>query len=75
MNRRNTRAALCVLAIACLALSVAAAGLSSSKKVTKITVVSLIPGSTQEAKDQFNARVKQFEKLNPTIKVTGKEYQ
>jgi len=51
-----------------------AAAVGSTTSVT-ISVASLIPGSTQAAVDQFNARVAEFEKANPTIKVKPVEYQ
>jgi multiple sugar transport system substrate-binding protein len=51
-----------------------AAAVGSTKSVT-ISVASLIPGSTQAAVDQFNARVAEFEKANPTIKVKPVDYQ
>jgi ABC-type glycerol-3-phosphate transport system substrate-binding protein len=49
-------------------------GAATNKTVT-ISVASLIPGSTKEAKDQFNAQVAQFEKANPNIDVKPMEYQ
>ncbi|PJJ63405.1 extracellular solute-binding protein [Compostimonas suwonensis] len=42
---------------------------------TKLTVVSLIPGTEQAAFDAFDARVAAFEKLNPDIDVEGVEYE
>lgn len=42
---------------------------------TKITVVSLIPGTEQAAFDAFDAQVAQFEKENPDIDVEGVEYE
>jgi ABC-type glycerol-3-phosphate transport system substrate-binding protein len=49
-------------------------GAATNKTIT-ISVASLIPGSTQEAKDQFNAQVTEFEKAHPNIKVKPMEYQ
>ena len=54
--------------------STAAGSTHSAKKVT-ISVASLIPGSTQQAINQFNAQVAEFEKKNPTIKVKPVDYQ
>src|SRR5436305_10659001 len=76
MHRRNTRAAVCLLAIACLALSVAAAALSSTKKKTiTITVAGLLPGTSKEAHAQLSARIAAFQKANPGIKVKAPDYQ
>jgi ABC-type glycerol-3-phosphate transport system substrate-binding protein len=75
MNRRNTRAAVCVLAIACLALSVAAAAFASSKKTITITVAGLLPGTSKDAHAQLNARIAAFQKANPGIKVKAPDYQ
>jgi ABC-type glycerol-3-phosphate transport system substrate-binding protein len=78
-TRRATIAVTTVLAVCALAISTAGAtsstkGTGSTKSVT-ISVASLIPGSTQAAKDQFNAQVAEFEKANPNIKVKPMEYQ
>jgi multiple sugar transport system substrate-binding protein len=54
--------------------STAAGSTHSAKKVT-ISVASLIPGSTQQAINQFNAQVAEFEKKNPTITVKPVDYQ
>ncbi|MCB7137133.1 ABC transporter substrate-binding protein [Cellulosimicrobium marinum] len=43
-------------------------------KVT-LTVVSLLPGSEQEAIDAFNAQVEEFEAANPDIDVVPEEYE
>src|SRR5947209_7982678 len=76
MNRRHTRAVLSLLAIVCLALSVAAAGLSSTKKKTiTITVAGLLPGTSKDAHAQLNERIAAFQKLNPGIKVKAPDYQ
>jgi ABC-type glycerol-3-phosphate transport system substrate-binding protein len=67
---------LSLLAIVCLALSVAAAGLSSTKKKTiTITVAGLLPGTSKDAHAQLNARIAAFQKLNPGIKVKAPDYQ
>jgi ABC-type glycerol-3-phosphate transport system substrate-binding protein len=57
---------------ACVTTAVAVG--SSTKKVT-ISVASLIPGSTPEATQQFNAQVAQFERANPSIDIKPVEYQ
>src|SRR5207245_8711431 len=44
-------------------------------KTTTISVVSLIPGSTPAAIQQFNNQVAAFEKAYPSIKVKPVEYQ
>ena len=54
--------------------STAAGSTRSAKKVT-ISVASLIPGSTQQAINQFNAQVKEFENKNPGITVKPVDYQ
>ncbi len=49
----------------------------SAKKssVVHISVVSLIPGSTQAAFNEFDNKVAQFEAANPGISVRGVQYQ
>src|SRR5882672_7787656 len=64
--------ALCVGSISSAA---AKPGSAHAAKAVTISVASLIPGSTPAAVAQFNARVAQFEKANPTIKVKPTEYQ
>jgi multiple sugar transport system substrate-binding protein len=61
-------------ALAVCASSVSSAATVSAKAVT-ISVASLIPGSTPEAKAQFDAQVKEFQKANPSITVKSVEYQ
>jgi multiple sugar transport system substrate-binding protein len=61
-------------ALAVCAASASSAATSSAKAVT-ISVASLIPGSTPEAKAQFDAQVQEFEKANPGIDVKSVEYQ
>jgi multiple sugar transport system substrate-binding protein len=75
---KSTRMTAFVAAIVTSLLAVVCASSISSAGTTKtvtISVASLIPGSTQEAKDQFNAQVAEFEKANPSIKVKPMEYQ
>jgi ABC-type glycerol-3-phosphate transport system substrate-binding protein len=48
---------------------------SASVPVVKISVASLIPGSTAAATAAFNSQVKQFENANPGIEVTSVQYQ
>jgi multiple sugar transport system substrate-binding protein len=52
----------------------AKSGAATAKPVT-ISVVSLIPGSTPAAIDQFNTQVAEFEKTNPAIHLKTVEYQ
>jgi ABC-type glycerol-3-phosphate transport system substrate-binding protein len=52
----------------------AKSGAAAAKPVT-ISVVSLIPGSTPAAIDQFNTQVAEFEKTNPAIHLKTVEYQ
>jgi ABC-type glycerol-3-phosphate transport system substrate-binding protein len=63
-----------VATMAALAGCTAAKPAADNQKVS-ISVVSLIPGSKQEAFDAFDAQVKQFEKANPNITVTPQEYE
>jgi len=77
---KSTRVATTVAAASLLALSAglvasSAAGSTGSGKTVTISVVSLIPGSTSAAVQQFNDQVAEFEKANPTIKVKPVEYQ
>jgi len=64
--------ALCVGSISSAA---AKPGSAHAAKAVTISVASLIPGSSDAATQQFNARVAQFEKANPNIKITPVEYQ
>ena len=48
---------------------------SASVPVVKISVASLIPGSTAAATAAFNAQIKLFENENPGIEVTPSTYQ
>jgi multiple sugar transport system substrate-binding protein len=73
---KSTRRTTCVaVAVGCLIACATAAGATSSSKAVSISVVSLIPGSSAAAVQQFNAQVAQFEKANPSIHVQPVEYQ
>jgi multiple sugar transport system substrate-binding protein len=77
---KSTRVATTVAAASLLAIcagfaATAAAGSTGSGKTVTISVVSLIPGSTDAAVQQFNDQVASFEKANPTIKIKPVEYQ
>lgn len=50
-------------------------GDSGSSEKLKLSVVSLLPGSEQEAFDAFDARVAAFEDANPNIDVEAEEYE
>jgi ABC-type glycerol-3-phosphate transport system substrate-binding protein len=69
------RIATAVAVAGLVALCATAAALGSRSSSVTISVVSLIPGSTQAAVNQFNAQVAQFEKANPGINVKPVEYQ
>jgi ABC-type glycerol-3-phosphate transport system substrate-binding protein len=58
-----------------LALCAGSISTAAANKTTKISVASLIPGSTPAAIEQFNNQVKAFEKANPSIDVKPVEYQ
>ena len=77
MKSTHRVATVAVVAASLLAAFVAGASATSSgaDATVTISVASLIPGSTPEAKKQFEAQVKQFERANPTIKVKSVEYQ
>ena len=66
-----------VAAVSLLALAVGFASTAAAKSkpsIVHISVASLIPGSTAAATTEFNNQVKEFEKANPTIKVTSVQY-
>lgn len=79
--RRVVRMHATVAAAAALTLaipvSMASAATARAKKsrVVHISVVSLIPGSTQAAFNEFDNKVAQFEAQNPGISVRGVQYQ
>jgi multiple sugar transport system substrate-binding protein len=77
-KRMTTMAAVTVtslLALCAASISAAAVKPASAHAQVTISVVSLIPGSTDAAIQTFNNRVAQFEKANPNIKINPIEYQ
>jgi ABC-type glycerol-3-phosphate transport system substrate-binding protein len=72
--RRATGLAVVAVLALVLAAVVGASAKGAGKPVT-ISVVSLIPGSTKAAFQQFDNQVAEFEKANPGIKVKPVEYQ
>jgi multiple sugar transport system substrate-binding protein len=73
---KSTRVAMIVAVAVVLGVGAStAAGSTRSAKTVKISVASLIPGSTQAAIKQFNAQVAEFEKKYPNIKIKPVEYQ
>jgi ABC-type glycerol-3-phosphate transport system substrate-binding protein len=74
---KSTRMAMTAAVAFVSLLAVCAASISSAAtaKVVTISVVSLIPGSTPQAIQQFNNQVTAFEKANPSIKIKPVEYQ
>jgi multiple sugar transport system substrate-binding protein len=60
---------------AAAAPSASAAPSSAAGKPVTISVASLIPGMTAQAKTQFDNQIKEFELANPSITVQGVEYQ
>jgi ABC-type glycerol-3-phosphate transport system substrate-binding protein len=76
--QRTVRVNLAAAAVTALALSVGVASATAKTaktKVVHISVVSLIPGSTQAAFNEFDNKVAQFEAANPGISVRGVQYQ
>ena len=68
-TRRATTVAVALASLLTIcAGSVSSAAAKSGATVT-ISVASLIPGSTPEAKTQFNNQVLAFQKANPNIKI------
>jgi multiple sugar transport system substrate-binding protein len=68
---------LAVVAASVLAMTVGLASNAVAKKnhIVHISVVSLIPGSTQAAFNEFDNQVAEFEAANPGISVRGVQYQ
>jgi multiple sugar transport system substrate-binding protein len=74
--RASIRMGAIVAAVSLIAVSVGAASASAKKaSVVHISVVSLIPGSTQAAFNEFDNKIAQFEAANPGISVRGVQYQ
>jgi multiple sugar transport system substrate-binding protein len=74
--RSSIRMGAIVAAVSLIAVSVGAASASAKKaSVVHISVVSLIPGSTQAAFNEFDNKIAQFEAANPGISVRGVQYQ
>ena len=80
--RSSVRFSVTTTAVSVLALMLAmTVGLVSNAAAAKkssvihISVVSLIPGSTQAAFNEFDNKVAQFEAANPGIAVRGVQYQ
>src|ERR1700716_1442549 len=75
---KSTRMAAAIAAVTVTSL-IAVVGSSISSAATEksitISVAALIPGSTQEAIQQFNNQVASFEKANRSIQVKTVEYQ
>jgi multiple sugar transport system substrate-binding protein len=76
-NIRATRSIrLAVVAASVLAMTVGLASNAAAKSsIVHISVVSLIPGSTQAAFNEFDNQVAEFEAANPGISVRGVQYQ
>ncbi len=72
---KSTRFITMVAAAGLLAICATATAVGASRQTVTISVASLIPGSTKAATDQFNQRVAEFEKANPSIKIKAVEYQ
>jgi ABC-type glycerol-3-phosphate transport system substrate-binding protein len=68
-------ALLAVIVTSLLAVFASSVSSAATTKTVTISVVSLIPGSTPAAIQQFNNQVAAFQKANPSIKVKPIEYQ
>jgi multiple sugar transport system substrate-binding protein len=75
MKSTRMTALLAVIVTSLLAVFASSVSSAATNKVTTISVVSLIPGSTPAAIQQFNNQVAEFQKANPSIKVKPVEYQ
>jgi multiple sugar transport system substrate-binding protein len=75
MKSTRMTALLAVIVTSLLAVFASSVSSAATTKTVTISVVSLIPGSTPEAIQQFNNQVAAFEKANPSIKVKPIEYQ
>jgi ABC-type glycerol-3-phosphate transport system substrate-binding protein len=72
---KSIRMAMIVAAVSLLAVCAAISSSAATSKTVTISVASLIPGSTKEATQQFNAQVAEFQRANPGVKVKSVEYQ
>jgi len=75
MKSTRMTALLAVIVTSLLAVFASSVSSAATTKTVTISVVSLIPGSTPEAIQQFNNQVAAFQKANPSIKVKPIEYQ
>jgi multiple sugar transport system substrate-binding protein len=75
MKSTRMTALLAVIVTSLLAVFASSVSSAATTKTTTISVVSLIPGSTPAAIQQFNNQVAAFEKAYPSIKVKPVEYQ
>jgi multiple sugar transport system substrate-binding protein len=75
MKSTRMTALLAVIVTSLLAVFASSVSSAATNKVTTISVVSLIPGSTPAAIAQFNSQVTQFEKANPSIHINPVQYQ
>jgi ABC-type glycerol-3-phosphate transport system substrate-binding protein len=71
----KTAAAVFLAGVLAVCASSASSAATGSANAVTISVASLIPGSTPEAKAQFDAQVQEFQKANPGIKIKSVEYQ
>lgn len=74
LNATVAAATALILAIP-VSIASAATAKAAKSKVVHISVVSLIPGSTQAAFNEFDNKVAQFEAANPGISVRAVQYQ
>ena len=75
LSATATAASMLALVLAMTVGLVSTAVAAKKSSVVHISVVSLIPGSTQAAFNRFDDQVAQFEAQNPGISVRGVQYQ
>ncbi|MDX6486147.1 MAG: multiple sugar transport system substrate-binding protein [Gaiellaceae bacterium] len=73
--KSSRKAMVVAIAVASLLTVCASAAARTTASTVTISVASLIPGSTDAAKQQFADQIAQFQKANPKIRVTPVEYQ
>lgn len=73
--RRSMRMVIAAAAASAVAVAGVASTAQAKTPVVKISVASLLPGSTKAATAAFNAQIRLFEKENPGIEVTPSTYQ